>query len=347
MVGDAPELASVREVASAIASRKCTVLILGETGTGKELLARHIHDNSDRATKAFIPVDCSALTDTLFESQLFGHSKGAFTGAVRDSLGFIRAADGGTLFLDEIGELSLPLQSKLLRVIQELAVVPVGDTKARPVDVRIVCATHRDLRDMVAKGTFREDLYFRLNVVSLNLPPLRDRADDVLTLARYFLDLQSATYNEPARTLGTSAQEALLAHNWPGNVRELANAMESAYVLASGSTIELSDLPDRVRGAQVARPVAKQFTSKVSSLIAAELSSSSLASSSLASSSMVREIDSELGLDADLDLEQVEKRTIIEALRRTRNNKAAAARLLGLNIQRLNRKIEKLEVPLQ
>jgi transcriptional regulator with PAS, ATPase and Fis domain len=336
IVGDAPELASVREVASAIAGRKCTVLVLGETGTGKEMLARHIHENSDRAAKPFIPVDCSSLTDTLFESQLFGHTKGAFTGAVRDSLGFIRAADGGTLFLDEIGELSLPLQAKLLRVIQERAVVPVGDTKAKPVDVRIVCATHRNLREMVANGTFREDLYFRLNVVTLNLPPLRDRADDVVTLAQHFLDLQSALYNEPARTLNDDARAALLAHNWPGNVRELANAMESAYVLASGSSIELADLPDRIRMTSPAsRPTARVATpasmAKVTSLIAAELSGNEIPVCS----------------DDELDLDKVERRTIAEALRRTKNNKAAAARMLGLNIQRLNRKIEKLEIGLQ
>src|SRR5579872_5186606 len=170
-VGESPTLSSLKQTSLDLAPRRSTVMILGETGCGKEMLARFIHNNSPRANKPFIPVDCSSLSDTLFESELFGHVKGAFTGAVRESLGFIRAADGGTLFLDEIGELSLPLQAKLLRVLQERCVVPVGDTKAYPVDIRIVCATNRDLAAMVQAGTFRQDLYFRLNVVVLNVPP--------------------------------------------------------------------------------------------------------------------------------------------------------------------------------
>ena len=328
IVGDSAELASIRQIAATIAGRKCTVLVLGETGTGKEMLARHIHDSSDRALRAFIPVDCSSLTESLFESQLFGHARGAFTGAIRESLGFIRAADGGTLFLDEIGELSLASQAKLLRVIQERAVVSVGETKARPVDVRILCATHRDLNKMVADGTFRQDLYFRLNVVTLSLPPLRERADDVIALANHFLALQSEMYNEPVRVLSSAAQAALLSHDWPGNVRELANAIESAYVLSGGTTIEVTDLPDRVRGnasasIQMSRAVSRPAMPAISNVEAFAATG-----------------------DADLDLDAVERRTIAEALRRSKNNKSAACRLLGINIQRLNRKIEKLGVAL-
>src|SRR5277367_3454093 len=187
LVGDSAPMTELKRAALGIAVRQSTVMILGETGTGKEMLARYIHENSLRATKPFIPVDCSSLSDALFESELFGHVKGAFTGATRDSLGFIRAADGGTLFLDEIGELSLHLQAKLLRVLQEKCVVPVGDFRARPVDIRVISATNRGLDAMVREGTFRQDLFFRLNVVVLKLPPLRERQADIVPLADHFL----------------------------------------------------------------------------------------------------------------------------------------------------------------
>jgi transcriptional regulator with PAS, ATPase and Fis domain len=234
LVGQSAAITVVKDIASSIARRRSTVMILGETGSGKEMLARHIHQNSDRADKPFIPVDCSSLSDTLFESELFGHVRGAFTGAVRESLGFIRAADGGTLFLDEIGELSLVLQSKLLRVLQERVVVPVGDTRPRPVDIRVVCATNKNLADMVRKGTFREDLYFRLNVVVLHMPPLRDRQSDVVGLANHFLNMQASLYGEQSKQLTPEAEVALTNYTWPGNVRELANVMEHALVLATG-----------------------------------------------------------------------------------------------------------------
>jgi len=296
-------MAAIKSMAETVAPRQCTVMILGETGTGKEMVARYIHAQSDRAAAPFIPVDCSALSDTLFASEMFGHARGAFTGAVRDTLGFVRAADGGTLFLDEIGELSLPLQAKLLRVIQERCVVPVGDAYARPVNVRIICATHRDLAAMVREGTFREDLYFRLNVVTTNLPPLRERPDDVLPLADHFLKAQADLYDEPQRILSADSVAALQRYSWPGNIRELANAMEAAHVLAKGDTIELFDLPVRL---QSTRP-ATEFASA-------------------------------------LCLTEVERRTIIEALRRTNYCKAAASRLLGINIQRLNRRIDRLKI---
>jgi transcriptional regulator with PAS, ATPase and Fis domain len=321
LIGNSDVLANIRETATSIAQRKCTVLVLGETGTGKEMLARHIHAHSDRTAKPFVPVDCSALTDTLFESQLFGHLRGSFTGAVRDSLGFIRSADGGTLFLDEIGELSLPLQSKLLRVIQERAVVPVGDTKPRPVDVRIVCATHRDLRKMVADGQFREDLFFRLNVVSLHLPPLRERTGDIVPLAEHFLKLQADQYGEVPRPISTDAKLAMQDYAWPGNVRELANAMESAHVLSDGGEIRISDLPDRVKASAVIPTI-----TGVVSAVSAGITS---------------------GFEAveDLTLCTLERRALAEALRRTKGNKAAASRMLGLNIQRFNRMLSRLNVP--
>jgi transcriptional regulator with PAS, ATPase and Fis domain len=303
LVGISTAMAAIKSVAETVAPRQCTVVILGETGTGKEMVARYIHAQSDRAAAPFIPVDCSALCDTLFASEMFGHVRGAFTGAVRDSLGFVRAADGGTLFLDEIGELSLPLQAKLLRVIQERCVVPVGDAYAHPVNVRILCATHRDLPAMVKEGTFREDLFFRLNVVVTNLPPLRERSDDILPLANHFLETQADLYQEPRRRLSSEAAQALEIYRWPGNVRELSNAMEAAHVLAKGDNIELSDLPVRIQ--------APRSTNEPAS---------------------------------ELCLAEVERRTIAEALRRTNSCKAAASRMLGINIQRLNRRIASLKI---
>jgi transcriptional regulator with PAS, ATPase and Fis domain len=307
IVGSSAAISIVREVATSIAPRRSTVMLLGETGTGKELLARHIHDHSERAGKPFVPVDCSAMTETLFESQLFGHVRGAFTGAVRESLGFVRAADGGTLFIDEVGELSVLLQAKLLRVLQERCVVPVGDTKPRPVDVRVICATHRDLPSMVRLRTFREDLYFRLNVVVLHVPPLRERPDDVIPLAQHFLAVQADLYDEAAKTLSPEAGEILRQHPWPGNVRELANVIEHAHVLASGGTIRPTDLPERLR----------------------------------------QSADPRVSTPSDLRLVDVERRTITEALDRTKFCKAAASRLLGINIQRLSRRIRTLgiEIP--
>ncbi len=302
LVGGSSSFTAVKEIAESIATRRSTVMILGETGSGKEMLARHIHAQSDRVNAPFIPVDCSALSDTLFESELFGHVKGAFTGAMRDSLGFIRAADGGTLFLDEIGELSPQLQAKLLRVIQERQVVPVGDTKPRAVDVRIVCATHRDLPTMVRDGTFRQDLYFRLNIVVLTLPPLRERPEDVRLLARHFLDAQAAIYRETPKQLSDEALHTLQRHSWPGNIRELANVIEHAHVLAGDAIIGRDDLPERLRHT------------------------------------------SPTGSASELSLNDVERRTIVEALRRTNNRKIAACRLLGINIQRLNRRMVKLKI---
>jgi transcriptional regulator with PAS, ATPase and Fis domain len=303
LIGKSAAMAAIKNVAATVASRQCTVMILGETGSGKEMVARYIHSKSDRRDSPLIPVDCSALSDGLFESQMFGHVRGAFTGAVGDSLGFIRAADGGTLFLDEIGELSLPLQAKLLRVIQERCVVPVGQAHAHPVDVRIIAATHRDLPAMVREGAFRQDLYFRLNVVVTTLPPLRERVDDVLSLADHFLQMQADLYEEPKRRLSSQAAAALQAYSWPGNVRELANAMEAAHVLAPSEEIRVVDLPLRLQS-----PRRNAATA------------------------------------SELSLVEMERRLIREALRRTDFCKAAASRLLGINIQRLNRRIDRLKI---
>jgi transcriptional regulator with PAS, ATPase and Fis domain len=303
LVGDSPAMRHLCKLAGEVANRRSTVIVLGETGTGKELLARYIHQRSDRANRPFIPVDCASLPESLFESQLFGHARGAFTGASRDSLGAIRSADGGTLFLDEIGELNLNVQAKLLRALQERAVVPVGESTPRPVDLRVISATHRDLQSMVKTGAFRQDLYFRLHVIVLLMPPLRDRREDVMALCRHFLAIQAEMYGEKQKDISSEAAEALQKYNWPGNIRELGNAMEQAHVLAAGEVIGLSDLPVHI-ASPVRSPVSVQPTG-----------------------------------DSDLCMVDVERRAILEALRRTRFNKAAASRLLQMNVKRLNRRI--------
>ena len=242
MLGNSACICMLREAALAVAGRRSTVMISGETGTGKELQARFIHLNSDRAAASFVAVDCSTLNETLFESQMFGHVKGSFTGAFRESAGFIRTAHRGTLFLDEIGELALPLQAKLLRVLQERCVVPLGDVLPQAVDIRVVVATHRNLGEMVRAGTFRQDLYFRLNVVTMVMPALRERRDDILPLAQHFLRAQADLYGEVAKALSREAIQALLRYDWPGNVRELANVMERMHVNPGSNRIDAVDV---------------------------------------------------------------------------------------------------------
>jgi len=235
-----------------VSRRDCTVLTLGETGTGKELVARHIHAASPRAAGPFVVVDCTTMHDTLLESQLFGHLKGAFTGATHSTLGLFRAAHGGTLFLDEVGELPPAIQAKLLRCIQESAVTPLGSTEAVPVDVRIIAATHRDLEEMVRQGTFRMDLYYRLNVVRLQVPPLRERRGDIPALAGHFLGEQARIYDEPIKRFSPVVLEIFSRHDWPGNVRELQNAVENACVFCPGSLILPEHLPESLRQEMVA-----------------------------------------------------------------------------------------------
>ncbi|HEX4053899.1 MAG TPA: sigma-54 dependent transcriptional regulator [Tepidisphaeraceae bacterium] len=245
-IGNSPAIQRFTAIAERVAALKSTVMILGETGTGKETFARLIHCQSRRSAHPFIPVDCTALPENLFESELFGHMKGSFTGAHRDSLGYVRSAHLGTLFLDEIGELSLGLQAKLLRVLQDRRVVPVGASSAQSVDIRVICATNCDLSAMVAAGTFRQDLFFRLAVVSLELPPLRERPEDIVPLAEHWLNTLANTYDETPRKLSPAVADALLRHSWPGNIRELYNVIEHAHVLCKGSIIELQDLPPRL-----------------------------------------------------------------------------------------------------
>ena len=234
-------------LAETVAPTDSTVLISGDSGTGKEVVARYIHRLSERAEKPFLSINCGALPEGLLESELFGHVKGSFTGAVKDKDGLLVAAEGGTFFLDEIGEMSAATQVKLLRAIQEREVIPVGSTEAKPVNVRIIAATNRDLEEEIRKGSFRSDLYYRINVIQLRLPTLRERRDDIELLARYFLERLAEREGGEPREILPDTLEALQRHDWPGNVRELENALERAAVLAASGPIPVSALPDRVR----------------------------------------------------------------------------------------------------
>jgi DNA-binding NtrC family response regulator len=246
LLGETDSVRELRAAIETVAPRSATVLLEGETGVGKEVAAREIHARSPRFARPLIPVDCTAFSSQLIESQLFGHVKGAFTGAMSAALGFIRCADGGTLFLDEIGELPLSVQSKLLRCLQERTVVPVGGTEPIAVDVRVIAATHRDLAQMVRAGTFRQDLYFRLNVVRLTIRPLRERRADILLLAQQFLADVAEIYDEPQKALAPAAAELLTRYDWPGNVRELRNAVERAFLFCGDRMIEQSHLPSEI-----------------------------------------------------------------------------------------------------
>jgi len=306
-VGTSAAFNSILETIKAVASRKCPVIITGETGTGKEMVARRIHFCSDRCGRIFVPVDCSTLTGQLFESQLFGHVKGAFTGAIDNTLGFFRAADGGTIFLDEISEIPIEFQAKLLRVLQENIVTPLGSTKSYLVDVRVLCATNRDLGQIVREKKFRSDLYYRLNVVKLDVPPLRERKEDIIPLAEYFLDQQAQFYGEPSKTISPKVLRLLVNYSWPGNVRQLANAMERAYILSPFREIRTLSLPPEI------------ITS-----------------------------DTYLHSEARLPtIDSAQRRLITEALEFTGGRKMAAARILGIERRRLNRLIQRLNIPLK
>ena len=289
-----------------IAEYKTTVLLGGESGTGKELVARAIHDQSPRAQGPFVAVNCGAIPETLLESELFGHKKGAFTDAYRDKRGLFEEASGGTLFLDEIGELPLGLQVKLLRVLQESEIRPVGATADKKIDVRVVAATVRDLVAEVKAGRFREDLFYRLHVVQIQLPPLRDRKEDVPALVEHFVAKNNARLGIHVEGVAPEAMKLLLEHGWPGNVRELENTVERAMVLADGDRIEVSCLPEKLR--EAADPVRL-----------------SLRSGELSIKKTVRVIEEEL---------------IRKALRETRGNRTSAAKILEISHRALLYKIK-------
>lgn len=295
----------VLELASRAAPTEATVLITGESGTGKERLARYLHANSRRATGPFIAINCGALPESLLESELFGHRKGAFTGAAADRQGLFEAAGGGTLFLDEIGETTPAVQVRLLRALQERRVRPVGATGDVPVDARIVAATNRDLEAMVRGGTFRKDLYYRLRVVPLEVPPLRERPDDLLPLARAFIARTCADNHCGPCALSSEVLASLEGYAWPGNIRELENAIERAVILAEGQPrVELGDLPPEVRGTAP--------TSRIES-----------------------------GGDAPiLTLAEVERQHILSTLKRLGDNRKATASALGIGENTLWRRLK-------
>ncbi len=246
LVGWSPSIRALRHHLLRLGGYDVNVLLEGETGTGKELAARLIHQISSRRDGPFVGVNCAAIHESLLASELFGHEAGAFTGAQQATVGFLRAADGGTILLDEVGDMSKSLQSKLLRVLEERAVIPVGGTQPVPIDVRVIAATHCDLAKAVEEGTFRRDLYYRLNVVCITLEPLCDRREDIPVLANYMLRRIAGALDVAIKSISSAAMTVLIAHDWPGNVRELANVIQRAYVLGRTPVIEPEDLPDDV-----------------------------------------------------------------------------------------------------
>jgi DNA-binding NtrC family response regulator len=300
LIGVSAKMQRLYKMIEKVSQHNYPVLILGESGTGKELVARSIHFMGVRQNKPFVPVDCSGLVPTLIESELFGYVKGAFTGAQHARAGLLETGNGGTVFLDEIGDLPVDLQSKLLRALQELEIRPVGATDRVRIDIRIIAATNRDLESAIRAGGFRQDLYFRLNVVQLKLPPLRERKSDIPLLASSFLEKFSDS-QRPIRTISEDAMRRLMAYDWPGNVRELENAVERAVALGSGPILHLGDLP-----------------------------------SNLQQGSSDKLLDS----DELTTLEEMERRAILRALRETNGDKLAAARLLGIGKTTLYRKLK-------
>ncbi len=295
-----PEMRKLMELAKTISSIDSTVLITGESGTGKERVARYIHDHSPRMAGPFIAVNCGAISETLLESELFGHVRGAFTGASADRAGLFEAANGGTLFLDEVGEISLPIQVKMLRVLQEREVRRVGENKSRPINVRIVSATNKNLKAEVVEKKFREDLFYRLNVVELAVPPLRNRRDDILPLARVLLAESALQMKRSVDGFTAPIPDLLLDYAWPGNVRELANAMERAVAVAKTNRVDVEDLPLELR---MTKPLF--FDQRAPRL-----------------------------------MKDVEKECILAALEKTGGNRKRAAELMGLGIATLYRKLK-------
>lgn len=305
LIGQSPNFESMLRSARMVAATDVTVLIIGETGTGKEVLATALQQQSPRADKAFITINCAALPEALAESELFGHKKGSFTGAVSNQLGRLQAANGGTVFLDEVDSLPVPLQAKLLRFLETGEIQPVGETTSQKVDVRIIAATNADLQERINRGEFRRDLYYRLNVVPLEIPALRDRMGDIQVLILHFMQQFTKTHGLPNATISKSALQRLTHYPWPGNVRELRNVCERLCILLAGKTIEEHNLPPEI--------------------VSGKPSES-------------REI---ILPEAGINLEEVEIDLIRQALERTRGNRSQAARLLGISRDTLLYRMQK------
>jgi DNA-binding NtrC family response regulator len=320
LIGSSPEMEKVYRILSKVAHSTHPVLILGESGTGKEMVARAIHSNGPNAAKPFIPVDCGSLVPTLIESELFGHVKGAFTGANRSKGGLLSAADGGTVFLDEIGELPLDLQAKLLRALQEKEVRPVGATHAVPITARVLAATNRDLSAMVEQGLFRKDLYFRLSVVNLKLPPLRERRNDIAVLAAHFLERMHRETGA-SHVFSEDAIRLMTEYDWPGNVRELENAIERACALSSGPVLHMADLPTQLQDFRMHRREAN-------------LSLAGEAGDGLGG------LEHAGPDDAIVSIADMEKQAILGTIRQLNGDKLMAAKLLGIGKTTLYRKLK-------
>ncbi|HEY9198771.1 MAG TPA: sigma-54 dependent transcriptional regulator [Gammaproteobacteria bacterium] len=317
LIGDAPAMQAIRSTIAKLARSQAPVYIGGESGTGKERVARLIHEKGPRAERPFIAVNCGAIPAELMESEFFGHKKGSFTGAVSDKDGLFQAADGGTLFLDEVAELPLHMQVKLLRVIQEKAVKSIGAQREVSIDVRILSATHKDLAELVQDGDFRQDLYYRLNVIELRVPPLRERGGDIAKLAQHFLAALAQRAGHDAR-LGDDALAALSVYTFPGNVRELENVLERALTLCEGDTIHAADLHLPTNGDAPAEPAR-----------------------AIAMPAGVQAAVPE-GVSLESYMDQVEREAILKALEHTRHNKTAAAKLLGITFRALRYRLKRL-----
>ncbi len=316
MIGNHESVQEVMQMVRRIAPTDSTVLIQGESGTGKELVARAVHYRSLRKNARFVSVNCSALTETLLESELFGHTRGSFTGAVSDTEGLFQAADGGTLFLDEVADMSLTTQVKMLRVLEERRVSPVGSAGSRPVDVRIIAATNRDIHAAVRERSFREDLFYRLNVIPVCLPPLRERKDDIPLLAGYFLAKYARQIGKRVTGISSGARETLRQYDWPGNVRELENVIQRQVVLCEGPAIQQLQLV----GQSVSRSVSDRIGVPDEEMIPPE------------------------GMDLEEKLDDFERAYLREALRITEGNMTNAAKLLGMSYRSIRYRVKKLKV---
>jgi two-component system response regulator PilR (NtrC family) len=323
LIGHSSAISALRELIARVARSQAPVHITGESGTGKELVAHLIHDSGARADGPFIPVNCGAIPSELMESELFGHKRGSFTGAVADKKGLIQSAEGGTLFLDEVADLPLHMQVKLLRVIQEKAVRPVGEQREAPVDVRVLSATHKPLAELVAQGRFREDLYYRINVIEIRVPSLREHADDIGELASAMLQRLAARAGIPAPQMTLEARHALQHYAFPGNVRELENILERALALSASGTIDVADLQLRTNGPapSPAPPAAAEAP------VTPGRAESAPPAAALGD-----------------QLEHLEREAIIQALEQTRYNKTAAAKLLGMSFRALRYRVKKLGI---
>lgn len=316
LLGKSEAMEKVFRIIRQVAPGKTTVLIEGESGTGKELVAHAIHALSPRASKPFVVVNCAALSPQLLESELFGHEKGAFTGAVQKRIGRFEEANGGSIFLDEIGEIDPATQVRLLRVLSERTIERVGSNTPVPIDVRVIAATNKSLKKLVEKGTFREDLFFRLNVVKIDMPPLRERQEDIILLSNAFLKEFAGENGKTVKPLSDQATQALLSYPWPGNVRELRTAIEHGVVMSNGSTVDLTHLPAQLRTTQQEQPESPPPDQP---------------------SQPITHI--QLVHPGSLNLLSLEKEAIRQALRITGDNRTAAAKLLGISRRTLQRKI--------